>query len=251
MLAKASAAATAQSSALGVTPGSHAAAAQDPTLEPEANARLQIITTNVFEAALRTIEHYKPPSQEASTDGRPVPAHQQHAHTPLHNLSSAAHKAGLHPPGKSNTPRKKRTTLSGLLSGPIAVLAFPSLAPAHLAAALRILAPTSGARSEFAAPRRKDAPGMYENITQAGLQKLMLLGARVEGRERAVDMEGVKYVAGLASRGGLEGLRGEVVALLQGAGMGLVGSLESVGMGVWGTLESRRMDMEGGEKGEE
>ena len=75
-----------------------------------------------------------------------------------------------------------------------------------------------------------------------GLQKVILLGARVEGK--TMDVERLKSIGGFAKRGGLEGLRGEIVAVLQGVGMGLVGGLEGVGMGVYGTLEGRRRSLE-------
>lgn len=231
-----SAKSSAEASALGVK--------QQPLSDDiAAKTRLQIITTNIFEAALRTLEHYKPPSQSSPTTSG-VSAPDQHEHTSTHYLSSAAHRAGQYAPTRTSPINKKPTTLSTLLSGPIAILEFPSLAPAHLAAALRILAPTSGASSEFAAPKRKDAPGLYEGTTQAGLQKLMLLGARVEGHQKAFDEDRLRRVAGLGARGGLEGLRAEVVGLLQGVGMGLVGGLQGVSMGVWGALEGRRQALE-------
>lgn len=81
--------------------------------------------------------------------------------------------------------------------------------------------------------------------TQRGLQKLMLLGARVEGR--VFDNEGARWVGGI--EGGLEGLRGQVVQLLESFGGGLTGALEGVGMGLWLTVEGRRGMLE--EQGKE
>lgn len=143
--------------------------------------------------------------------------------------------------------RKKSTPLHKLLHGPIAVLQFPSVTPQHLSAALSILAPTPGATSAFPAPRRKANPGYYEGPVQAGLQKLVLLGARVEGR--TMDGEGVRWVGGLASSGGLEGLRAQLVAMLQGVGGGITGALEGAGKSLWVTMESRRLSLEEGEGG--
>lgn len=204
-----------------------AAALRRADLQPDA-VKLQIIQTGMFAAALRVVEFHDP---ESGSGG--------------HALSREAWEA-TNLPVEQGTQKKKNHPLHRLLSGPIAVCAFPSLSPEHLAAALKILTPTPGRNSAFAAPRRREAPGLYEGPVQSGLQKLMMLGARVEGR--AVDGEEVRFVGGLAKRGGLEGLRAEVVALLQGVGMGLVGGLEGVGVGVWGTLEGRRIVME--EEGE-
>ena len=101
------------------------------------------------------------------------------------------------------------------------------------------MAPTQGSGSAFPAPRRKDAPGYYEPAVQAGLQKLLLLGARVDGK--VVDQVGVRHVGGLP---GLEGLRAQLVGVLSSAGMGLTSALESASRSVWFNLEARRMDME-------
>lgn len=135
------------------------------------------------------------------------------------------------------------------------LLTFPTVSPQHLSSVLSLLSPSP----EFPAPRRRANPGYYDHPVQSGLQKLLLLGARVEGR--AMDGEGVRWVGGIV--GGIDGLRGELVRLisgdalkvrlvrmLEGVGGGLVSNLEAARMGVWRTLEGRRMELEEGEKGE-
>lgn len=78
------------------------------------------------------------------------------------------------------------------------------------------------------------------------MQKLLLLGARVEGR--VFDNEGVRWVGGI--EGGIDGLRGELVGLLGEVGGGrLTGVLEGVGRSLWVAVEGRRGMLEEEEKG--
>lgn len=205
--------------------------------DPADDIRLQIIQTRLFAAALRVAEFYKPPTLH----GGEIPSHDQHNHNPSHLLSKAAYEATF-VRRRGKLEAKRLHPLHTLLSGPVAAVTFPALTPAHLATTLRILSPTAGSTSAFPAPKRRDAPGYYEMPVQAGLQKLLLLGARVDGK--AMDGDAVRQIGVLAARGGLEGLRGEVVAILQGVGIGLVGGLQSMGIGIWGTLENRRRIME-------
>lgn len=83
-----------------------------------------------------------------------------------------------------------------------------------------------------------------------GLQKMMLLAARVEGK--VFDVEGARWVGGI--EGGMTGLRSQLVAALQGVGAGVTGALEGAGKSLYLTLESRRSvldeEQNGGEKGE-
>lgn len=79
-------------------------------------------------------------------------------------------------------------------------------------------------------------PGYYEPSVQAGLQKLLLLGARVEGR--VFDGEGVRWVGGL--EGDMSGLRAQLVGMLGRVGAGVTGALESAGINLYLTMESRR-----------
>lgn len=205
--------------------------------------RLQVIQSGIFAAALRVAEFYTPPSTEANQDSTtPIHATEQDTSELTHDLSQAAYLATRL---SSDNPNLKRNTpLHALLSGPLAIVSFPSLHPTHLSTVLRILSPTAGASSAFPAPRRRDNPGLYETPVQNGLQKLMLLGARAEGR--VLDQDGVRWVGGLED---LETLRARVVALLTGVGMGVTGVLEGAGRSLWIGLEGRRLDMEEKEKG--
>lgn len=186
-----------------------------------AAAKLQIIQTGIFAAALRVTEATR--GAPAGSDGL------------AHVLSREAHTAAA----RATLSRHART-LEGMLAGPLAVLAFPAVTPAQLGAALRVLAPTPGAASAFAAPRRRDAPGYYDGAVQSGLAKLMLLGARVEGR--VMDGEGTRWVGGIT--GGIDGLRGQLVNLLMGAGMGVTSALDAQARSLYITMEGRRLAME-------
>ena len=68
---------------------------------------------------------------------------------------------------------------------------------------------------------------------------MMLVGARVEGG--VYDRAGLQWLGGLP---GIEGLRAQLVGLLNSAGVGLVQGLEGAGKSVWLTMESRRAAME-------
>ena len=79
---------------------------------------------------------------------------------------------------------------------------------------------------------------------QNGLQKLILLAARVEGK--VFDMEGARWVGGI--EGGIDGLRGQLVAMLQGFGAGVTSTLEAAGRSLYFTVEGRRGMLEENEK---
>jgi large subunit ribosomal protein L10 len=173
----------------------------------------KVIRNGVFNAAMRLVAHWKPEASAAGGD------------LETHYLSEAAYLAA----------QKKKHGLESLLSGPLAILTVPISSAAHLTAALSILSPSPATP----APRKRVAPGLYELDTQSGLAKLMLLGARVEGR--AMDVDGTRWVAGL---GGVEQVRGQLVNVLQGVGMSLVGGLEGNAKSLWFALEGRRMELE-------
>ncbi|KAB8339210.1 hypothetical protein FH972_022144 [Carpinus fangiana] len=218
----------------------HKVDAAHPQLGAQAGEiRLQVIQSGVFAAALRVVEFFKQKSV-AQTDG--VHASQQQDAELTHDLSEAAHRASIprNPKNKGVQAFKRSTPLHSLLSGPIAVLSFPSVSPQHLAAAISILSPTPGNTSAFPAPKRKTSPGYYEGPVQNGLQKLLLLGARVEGR--VMDSEGTKWIGGIQN--GIDGLRAQLVHTLESAGMGLARALEGAGNALWVTMESRRIDMD-------
>ncbi|MCJ1401884.1 hypothetical protein MMC11_005101 [Xylographa trunciseda] len=222
--------------------------ALDPTAPPLADGtKIQIVQSNLLAAALRVVEHWHPETQPQATSIRASdPATNSSAELP--NVSPNAADPALHHAlsrAAYETARRQRVAhaLTPLLAGPLAILSFPAVSPAHLKAALSILAPQAPG---FPAPTRRANPGYYDLAAQGGIQKLMLLGARVEGR--VLDGEGARWVGGMA--GGLDGMRGRLVALLQGVGMGVTGVLEGAGMGLYFTVEGRRAMMEKEEKEE-
>ncbi|KAL8771135.1 MAG: hypothetical protein Q9209_003306 [Squamulea sp. 1 TL-2023] len=219
----------------------------DPSISsPSQGIKLQIIQSRIFSAALRIVEYWNPsppqapisdpqdPATPSSTPGIPntTPSPSDPALT--HSLSRRARNAVI--------SKKYTHPLSPLLSGPLALLTFPTVSPAHLKTALSILAPRVPG---FVAPPRRTNPGYHDAVTQAGLQKLLLLGARIEGR--VFDMEGVRWVGGI--EGGLEGLRGQLVGMLQGFGAGLTGALEGASRSLYLTVAGRRMILEDEGKG--
>lgn len=208
--------------------------------------RIQIIQTGIFASALRVVEFFRPVLQPESQSHHPSdPASQ--SSTALanvlpspddprfsHGLSRAAHDA------VSN----KRLThaLSPLLSGPLVAVTFPTVSPQHLKAVLSILAPSS---PDFPAPSRRLNPGYHDITVQSGIQKLLLLGARVEGK--VFDVDGTKWVGSI--EGGLDGLRGQLVAMLSSIGAGITNTLESAGRNLYFTVEGRRGMLEDEQKG--
>ncbi|KAI9783905.1 MAG: hypothetical protein M1816_001115 [Peltula sp. TS41687] len=198
--------------------------------------KLHTVQVSIFSAALRVAEHFHPSSSSPSlapasststtstTPPRPVATTQpQH-----HGLSAAAHASAL------TASQRQPDPLAPLLAGPIAVLAFPSVSPEHLKAALSVLAPAP--HTAFAAPTRRANPAYYDPVAQAGLGKLVLLGARVEGD--VLDPLGVRRVGVI--EGGVDGLRARLVGLLRGAAGGVVGVLQAPGRALWVACEGRR-----------
>ncbi|KAF2496031.1 hypothetical protein BU16DRAFT_460057 [Lophium mytilinum] len=194
--------------------------------------KIQIIQTGIFASALRVVEFYNPESTELPTQHPSNPA----TATLAHGLSRQAHEAA--------SDRKKKLDLAPLLSGPVAVVSFPAVSPQHLKAALSILSPSA---PNFPAPKRKANPSYHEPAVQNGIQKLMMLGARVDGK--AFDQEGTKWVGGIS--GGLDGLRGQLVGMLQNVGAGVTNALEGASQSVYFTMEGRKYMMEEAEKGPE
>jgi large subunit ribosomal protein L10 len=202
--------------------------------------KLQTIQTGIFASALRVVECFDPEHvPESKSSGYHVhPSHiQNHKTDPSdpafnHFLSRTAHKVA-----KSAKP----PALMPLLCGPLAILSFPVVSTLHLKAALSILAPSP---PNFPAPTRRANPGYHDPLVQAGLQKLMLLAARVEGK--IFDTEGTRWIGSIS--GGIDGLRAELVMLLQGIGGGLTTTLEGVGRNLYFTMEGRKGMLEDAEK---
>jgi large subunit ribosomal protein L10 len=210
--------------------------------------RLQIIQTNIFASALRVVEFFNPTEEtldhaQHSSDPRtsssakiPKTSNAAEDERFTHGLSRRAHEIANN--------RKLKLELEPLLSGPLAVVAFPSVDPQYLKAVMSVLAHSKG---DFPAPSRKTNPDYYDPLVQQGLQKLMLLGARVEGK--VFDVAGTKWVGGIP--GGIDGLRAQLVQMLQGLGGSLTSALEGASKSLYFTVEGRRMDMEEKEKGPE
>ena len=198
---------------------------------------LQVLRTRIFDVALKITEFFDP---SAAAQG-------ERSNTYTHDLSMAAYQTIKKAP--TDDPATAYAQISPLLVGPVAAVTFPAASPAHLAAVLRVLAPNAAAG--FPPPTRKKSPGYYELSAQSGLQKLILVGGRIEGR--VFDNDAVRWVGGI--KGGLGGLRAQLVATLQGAGLGLTTALEGGAKGLWFALEGRKSQLEeesdGGKKKEE
>ncbi|KAF2210778.1 hypothetical protein CERZMDRAFT_19629, partial [Cercospora zeae-maydis SCOH1-5] len=196
-----------------------------------ADAKLQVVQTGIFASALEVVEfwspQFEPESELSAANEASKPPKELKT---VHGLSSHAWKAA------KSQKRKKKHGLEPLLSGPLAVLTLPTVSPQHLKAALSVLAPSP----DFPAPKRRTNPSYHEPAVQNGLQKLMLLGARVEGT--AFDMEGARWVGGI--EGGLEGLRGQLVAMLQGLGAGITSTLAAPSTNLYLALEGRKTMLE-------
>ncbi|KAI1365534.1 hypothetical protein F5Y08DRAFT_303920 [Xylaria arbuscula] len=183
---------------------------------------LQVLRTRMFSVACKIVDYFKAEDQ----------VHKSNAYT--HDLSKTAYETI-----KGATVDESSTygQISPLIIGPVAAVTFPSVSPAHLAAVLKVLAPSP---PTFPAPTRRKSPGYHDPIAQSGFHKLILVGGRIENK--AFDNDGVKWVGGI--EGGLEGLRAQLVYLLQSAGLGLTAALEGHSKGLWLALEGRRTQLE-------
>lgn len=196
--------------------------------------QLLVLRTNMFNVAFKIVEFF-----DADAQPQMMMMRLMMSNAYSHDLSRSAYEAVKGADEERDMTGTAYGQLRGLLSGPIAAVTFPAISPEHVAAVLRVLAPTSPA---FPPPPRKKKKNTayYHQTTQNGLQKLLLVGGRIEGR--VFDADGVKWVGGI--EGGLDGLRGQLVTMLQRAGLGLTTALEGHGKGLWLTLESRRTQLE-------
>lgn len=174
--------------------------------------KIHILQTGMFAAAMRVVEFYHP-EKYAETISEP-----------RHILSKKAHSAARN--------AKLRHGFEPLLSGPLALLSMPDVSPAHLKTVLQVLSPSK----EFPAPKRRTNPGYHELPVQEGLKKLMLMGARAEGR--IFDLDGARWIGGI--EGGKTGLQAQLVAILQSFGANLSQTLEAASKSLWFTLEGRK-----------
>ena len=206
---------------------------------------IQVIRPSVFGAALKVVELWQPESQApeiAPTDPR------SNSSLPIND--SATSPTGpkyTHALSREAYQAVKTKTLEGgfehLLAGPMALVTFPSLATDHLKTVLSVLCPKA---PEFPAPKRRVQPGYYDPPVQLAVRKLMLLGARVEGR--TMDTEGARWAGSI--QGGLQGLQGQLVGLLQSVGAGVTSTLEGASRNLYITIEGRRGMLEEEENGE-
>ena len=212
------------------------------------NARLSVVQTGIFASALKVVEFYHP---DTMSNG---PRSRSHHSTDPRTASSASIEGTQGGPANTHGLSKKawRTAkeskskhgLEPLLSGPLMVVTYPTISPAHIKTTLSMLSPSE----KFPAPKRRVNPNYHEPAVQDGVRKLLFLGARVEGK--AFDAEGARWVAGID--GGLAGLRGQLVAMLSSFGGGVTNVLETAGRSLYITIDGRRgmLEEEGKEKDE-
>jgi large subunit ribosomal protein L10 len=205
--------------------------------------KLQVIQTGIFASALQVVEFYDPSTPINQTRPSPteIPGSRYYKkQLPVPNKFDAQFTHGLsvtaHRTAKNASKSKKHSELAPLLKGPLVLLTLPTVSPAYLKAALHILSPSE----KFPAPKRRANPTYHEPAVQSGVQKLMLLGARAEGR--VFDTEGARWIGGI--EGGLTGLRSQVVALLQQFGIDLTSTLEAASKSLLFSLETRRSVLE-------
>ncbi|KAH8894225.1 hypothetical protein GQ53DRAFT_744964 [Thozetella sp. PMI_491] len=202
---------------------------------------IQVVRTSMLDVALRIVEleRLTGPLANAEDDAASAPKGKKaYNHDLSRNVWKRVDKAM-----KDNTLAESRYgELSAMLTGPIAVVAFPAITPAHLAEVLKILAPSA---PNYPAPTRKKSPGYYDLAAQTGLQKLLLVGGRLEGKP--FDMDGIRWVGGI--EGGIDGLRAQLIHMLQSAGMGLTAALEGASKSLWFTMENRKAMLEEEQKG--
>ncbi|KAI9890768.1 MAG: hypothetical protein M1814_003699 [Vezdaea aestivalis] len=184
--------------------------------------KIQTLQTGLFSTAMRLVEFYYP-----TLEAGPTP-------TPTSRALSAEANAQVR-------RKKLRGGMQQLVAGPMAAVVFPAIEPALVKATLQILAPKA---PHFPAPKKRASPGYHDPSCQRGIQKLVFLGARAEGR--VYDPDQARRIGGLRD---FDGVRAELKGTLEGVAGGLVGNLEGIGTGLWTTLEGRRMMLE--EEGKE
>jgi len=181
------------------------------------NIQINVIRGAVFSTAMRVAEYYDPNGGKQ------------------HGTSKEAYEM---------TKRRKKHPLAPLLSGPVGIVTFPAVSPPHIKAVVDIMFPEGRA-----------VKGL-DPLAASGLQKLVLLAARVDGHVasgdlgngRVLDDSMVRWVAALP---GFEALRGQLVGMLQSVGgADLVRSLEAIPISAVRTIDAHRKvlggELEGG-----
>lgn len=184
----------------------------------------------MFDVSLRIVEFHDP-----QVSGNLISTRHTAQGATVHDLSEAAYNAIK---DATIPPESTYAQLQPLMVGPLAALVLPAVSPAHLAAALSVLAPVPG---RFPAPSRRKNPGFHDPICQNGLAKLLLVGGRIEGK--VFDQAGVNWVGGID--GGLDGLRAQLVGILQGAGLAITSTLQGGSQSLCLTLEGRKGQLSG------
>lgn len=192
--------------------------------------KLQVVKTNMFEPALRIAEYFRPSELSPEPTNELSGIYSEKEDPSLtHALSVAAYKAAQ--------AHKDEHPLTHVLSGSVAVLTFPTVSPQYIKTAFSILCPQP---PQFPAPTRRATPSYHDPLVQDGLKKLLLLGARVDGQ--IFDVQGTRWVGSID--GGIDGLRAQLVAILQGFGAAVTNVLDSAGRSLWFMLEGRRRALE-------
>lgn len=206
-----------------------------PPVDIAPGVLFQVVRTRMLSQALKIVEFYDPASVDvpSSIDKKDKRGYK-------HDLSLAAYEAVK--AADENIPADSLyAELAPVVVGPMAIVTFPAVSPQHLAAALSVLSPSPPA---YPPPSRKKNPGYWDPTAQSALQKLLLVGGRVEGK--SFDNDGVRWVGSI--EGGLDGLRAQLVGMLQNAGLGLTSVLEGASKSLWLTVEGRRTMLEDAEK---
>jgi large subunit ribosomal protein L10 len=194
---------------------------------------IHVVRSNIFRVALRVVEFFDSAAVKTSLGPKGV-----YAHDVSKSAYAATNKRAIEQLEIPET--SSYAQLEPVLIGPLALLSFPAISPTHLAAALSALSPSPA----FPAPTKRKNPAYYDPVFQNAVKKLLLVGGRIESK--VFDVDGIRWVGGI--QGGLDGLRAQLVALLQMAGMNLTSALEGAGKSLWLTMESRRSVLEEDEK---
>ncbi|KAF8542716.1 hypothetical protein BDD12DRAFT_823735 [Trichophaea hybrida] len=186
--------------------------------DPIANlTKVTIVRGAVFSTAMRVAEFYDPNGGKQ------------------HGTSKEAYEM---------TKKRKKHPLAPLLSGPVGIVTFPTVSPPHLKAVVDIMFPEGRAMKGL------------DPLAVVGLQKLVLLAARVDGHVASGDLGSgrvleeslVRWVAALP---GFEALRGQLVGMLQSVGgADLVRSLEAIPISAVRTIDAHRKVLSGELEGE-